>query len=69
MLTDIEIANAAELQPIMQLAREQLGIEPEHLVPYGHHKAKVDLGYLQSLDRPARGQADPDDGAVTDAGG
>ncbi len=53
MLSDIEIATAAELRPIMQVAQEELGIDPAHLVPYGHHKAKVDLGYLQSLaDRP-----------------
>lgn len=50
MLSDIEIANAAELQPITQVARDELGIDPAHLVPYGHHKAKVDLGYLQSLE-------------------
>jgi formate--tetrahydrofolate ligase len=50
VLSDIEIANAAELHPIVQLAQEELGIDPAHLVPYGHHKAKVDLGYLQSLD-------------------
>jgi len=50
MLSDIEIANAAELHPIAQVAQEELGIDPAHLVPYGHHKAKVDLGYLQSLD-------------------
>src|ERR687889_295881 len=53
MLSDIEIANAAELNPILQVAHDELGIEPGHLVPYGHHKAKVDLGYVQSLaDRP-----------------
>ncbi|MCW2817666.1 MAG: formate--tetrahydrofolate ligase, partial [Marmoricola sp.] len=53
MLSDIEIANAAELRPIVEVAREGLGIDAEHLVPYGHHKAKVDLRYLQSLeDRP-----------------
>ena len=53
MLSDIEIANAAELHPILKVAQEELGIEAEHLVPYGHDKAKVDLGYLQSLeDRP-----------------
>ncbi|KQW52961.1 formate--tetrahydrofolate ligase [Nocardioides sp. Root1257] len=53
MLSDIEIANAAELLPITQVAQEELGIDAVHLVPYGHHKAKVDLGYLQSLaDRP-----------------
>ena len=51
MLSDIEIANAAELHPITQIAQDELGIDPVHLVPYGHHKAKVDLGYLQSLER------------------
>jgi formate--tetrahydrofolate ligase len=50
MLSDIEIANAAELHPITRVAQDELGIDPVHLVPYGHHKAKVDLGYLQSLD-------------------
>ena len=53
MLSDIEIATAARLRPITQVADETLGIDAEHLVPYGHHKAKVDLRYLASLaDRP-----------------
>src|SRR5689334_11241078 len=53
MLSDIEIANAATLRPIREVASETLGIEEEHLVPYGHYKAKVDLSYLASLaDRP-----------------
>ncbi|GAA3802430.1 formate--tetrahydrofolate ligase [Nocardioides panacisoli] len=53
MLSDIEIANAAELRPIIQVAQDELGIDADHLVPYGHHKAKVDLGYVQSLhERP-----------------
>ena len=53
LLSDIEIANAAELRPILRVAQEELGIEAEHLVPYGHDKAKVDLGYVHSLeDRP-----------------
>ncbi|OMH27695.1 formate--tetrahydrofolate ligase [Tersicoccus phoenicis] len=53
MLSDIEIANAADLRPIREVAAETLGIEEEHLVPYGRHKAKVDLGYLATLaDRP-----------------
>ena len=53
MLSDIEIANAATLRPITEIAAETLGIEERHLVPYGHHKAKVDVGYLSSLaDRP-----------------
>jgi formate--tetrahydrofolate ligase len=53
MLSDIEIANAATLQPIRDLAAATLGIPEEHLVPYGHHMAKVDLTYLATLaDRP-----------------
>jgi formate--tetrahydrofolate ligase len=53
VLSDIEIANAAVLRPIRDVAAETLGIDEQHLVPYGHHKAKVDLGYLASLaDRP-----------------
>ncbi|GGC80020.1 formate--tetrahydrofolate ligase [Tersicoccus solisilvae] len=53
MLSDIEIANAAVLRPIRDVAAETLGIDEEHLSPYGRHKAKVDLGYLASLaDRP-----------------
>jgi formate--tetrahydrofolate ligase len=53
MLSDIEIANAAKLKHISEVARDTLGIDEEHLVPYGHFKAKVDLGYLSSLsDRP-----------------
>src|SRR3954454_13262693 len=53
MLSDIEIASAARLRPIVDVARDELGIDPEHLVPYGHYKAKVDLTYLASLaDRP-----------------
>ncbi|WP_107770911.1 formate--tetrahydrofolate ligase [Nocardioides sediminis] len=53
MLSDIEIANAATLQPIRDVAAATLGIDEDHLVPYGHHKAKVDLTYLASLaERP-----------------
>src|SRR4051794_409153 len=50
---DIEIANTATLKPIAEVARESLGIDEQHLVPYGHTKAKVDLRYLHTLaDRP-----------------
>ena len=53
MRSDIEIANAATLRPITEVAAATLGIDEENLVPYGRHKAKVDLGYLASLaDRP-----------------
>jgi formate--tetrahydrofolate ligase len=52
-LSDIEIAQRATLRRITDLARDRLGIADTQLVPYGHYKAKIDLGYLASLrDRP-----------------
>ncbi len=53
MLSDIEIAQRATLKPIAALAQERLGIPEDSLEPYGRHKAKVSLDYLDSLhDRP-----------------
>jgi len=51
--SDIEIAQAARMRPILEVARERLGIAPEDLEPYGHYKAKVSLDYIKGLqDRP-----------------
>lgn len=51
--SDIEIAQAATLRPILDLAQERLGIPKESLEPYGHFKAKLSLEYIQGLqDRP-----------------
>src|SRR5438105_2694134 len=51
--SDIEIAQSAKKRPILEIAREKLGIAPEHLDPYGHYKAKVSLDFIKSLqDRP-----------------
>jgi len=51
-LSNIEIAQAAHLEPIGTIAA-RLGIPDESIVPYGHYKAKVALSYLESLrDRP-----------------
>src|SRR5437899_1207674 len=49
MPSDIEIAQAAKMRRISEVAREKLGIPEEHLEPYGHYKAKVHLEYLDSL--------------------
>jgi formate--tetrahydrofolate ligase len=49
---DIEIARDAKLLPIADVAKKGLGIDPELLEPYGHHKAKISLNHLQNL--PAR---------------
>jgi formate--tetrahydrofolate ligase len=49
MPSDIDIAQAAKLQRISKVARERLGIDEEHLEPYGHTKAKISLKYLETL--------------------
>ena len=56
MLSDIEIADAADLLPITQIAREKLDIEPHVLAPYGHTKAKISLPYVASLAGRADGK-------------
>jgi formate--tetrahydrofolate ligase len=48
MTSDIEIARAAQLEPIAQVAA-RLDIPAEALVPYGRHKAKLDAGFIKSL--------------------
>ncbi len=41
------------MRPILALAQDRLGIAPDHLQPYGHTKAKLDLAFVASLaDRP-----------------
>lgn len=49
MHSDIEIAQAATLRPIVDLARERLGIPAEQLEPYGHFKAKLSMAHIASL--------------------
>ena len=50
--SDLEIAQAAEIQPIMDIA-EKVGLLKEELVPYGWQKAKVQLSVLERLkDKP-----------------
>jgi formate--tetrahydrofolate ligase len=51
--SDIEIAQKAELLRVSTLAKVRLGIEEEHLEPYGHYKAKISLDCLGGLkDQP-----------------
>jgi formate--tetrahydrofolate ligase len=51
-LSDIDIARAATLSPILDVAAKA-GIPHDALVPYGWTKAKVSLAYIESLkDRP-----------------
>ena len=46
--TDIEIAREAKKLPILQIGAK-LGIPSEHLLPYGHDKAKVGQDFIASL--------------------
>ena len=53
--SDIEIARAAKMKPIMEIGRG-LGIPEQDLIPYGHTKAKVGLDYLASLAKKPNGK-------------
>ncbi|MFN0194802.1 MAG: formate--tetrahydrofolate ligase [Aestuariivirga sp.] len=46
--SDIEIAREAKMKPIMEIGKG-LGIPADHLIPYGHTKAKVSLDYIDGL--------------------
>lgn len=48
-MSDIEIAQHADMKPIIGLAAEKFGIPAEHLDPYGHYKAKLSLEYVDNL--------------------
>jgi hypothetical protein len=59
--SDIDIAQAADIKPISQVA-EEAGILPEELEFYGPYKAKVKLEVLKRRNchytHPARGRQD-----------
>ena len=48
--SDIEIAQAAAMRPVVDVGADRLGIPSEKLDPYGHYKAKVALDHVASLD-------------------
>ena len=56
MASDIEIARAATLKPIQEIG-ERLNIPSEHLLPFGHDKAKISEPFIKSL-------ADKEDGKL-----
>jgi formate--tetrahydrofolate ligase len=50
--SDIEIARGARKKPIQEIGAK-IGISDEHLLPYGHDKAKVSAEFIKSVqDRP-----------------
>ncbi|MEM6385347.1 MAG: formate--tetrahydrofolate ligase [Pseudomonadota bacterium] len=51
-MSDIEIARAANKKPIQEIG-DKVGIPTEHLLPYGHDKAKVSQVFINSVqDKP-----------------
>jgi formate--tetrahydrofolate ligase len=51
--SNIEIAQAANMKRITEIAKSRLGIEEENLEPYGRYKAKLSLAFIDKLkDRP-----------------
>ena len=55
MKSDIEIAQAAQLEKISNIA-SKLNIPEESLEPFGHYKAKISLEYLNSLESKPDGK-------------
>jgi formate--tetrahydrofolate ligase len=54
--SDIEISQAAKKRPIIEIAKEKLGVAAENLDPYGHYKAKVSMDYIKSLQSKPNGR-------------
>ena len=53
--SDIEIARAAQKKPIMEIGAK-LGIPSEHLLPYGHDKAKISAEFIAAQKEKKNGK-------------
>ncbi|MCW1954460.1 MAG: formate--tetrahydrofolate ligase [Roseobacter sp.] len=53
--SDIEIARAAQKRPIQEIG-DKIGIASEHLLPYGHDKAKVSQTFINSVQEKKNGK-------------
>jgi formate--tetrahydrofolate ligase len=53
--SDIEIARAAKLNSIIDVAKK-IGINQESVFNYGHHKAKISLDFIESLKTKPEGK-------------
>ena len=52
MLSDIEIAQAAKMKPITEIAA-QLGLQGEDVIPYGHYRQKSTTSWPRVTSRTA----------------
>ena len=55
MKSDIEIARASTLEPIIDVAKK-IGIDSDSVFNYGHHKAKISLDFIKSLENKSEGK-------------
>ncbi len=55
-MTDLEIAQKAQLKPILTLAKEELGLTDEVLEPYGRFKAKIGSAVLKTPSQATKGR-------------
>lgn len=53
--SDIEIARGAKKRPIQEIGAK-IGIASEHLLPYGHDKAKVSAEFIKSVQKNKDGK-------------
>lgn len=55
MKSDIEIAQAADIRPIAEIA-EKIGIPADALIPYGHDKAKISADFIKANGKSRNGK-------------
>ena len=55
MLTDVEIAQSAEMKPIVEIA-QKVGLDEDDLELYGKYKAKISLEAIKKLDQNEDGK-------------
>ncbi len=55
MLSDIEIAQQAKMEPIEKIA-EKIGLSPDEIEKYGNYKAKIPLSVFKRLQGKERGK-------------
>ena len=54
--SDIEISQAAKMRPVIEIAKERLGIPQEYVLAYGHYKAKISLDHIDTLKKKPDGK-------------
>ena len=55
MKSDIEIARASSMKPIIEIA-SKIGIPQESVFNYGHYKAKISLDFIKTLEQKPNGK-------------